>query len=106
MLDRRSGNVNDVLQLIFVAYIWADIPMKQLANRNLRIEGDAKSFNEFVKLEVTYKPFADLDKRIAEDPSDHEVAIGREMFSDRAAKGPLANELFPNWSPKSLQEAI
>ncbi|QRV75646.1 NmrA-like family domain-containing protein 1 [Ceratobasidium sp. AG-Ba] len=99
----------------FVAYILGHTPMEQLANRNLRIEGDAKSFNEFVKLwegkhkvklEVTYKPLAELDEKAARDPSDHGASIGREMFSGRAAKGPLANELFPNWNPKSLLEAI
>ncbi|KAG8716550.1 hypothetical protein FRC08_009278 [Ceratobasidium sp. 394] len=99
----------------FVAYILGNVPVSQLANRNLRIEGDAKSFNEFaalweekhkVKLERTYKPISELDDRIAKDPTDHEAAIAREMFSGRAAQGPVANSLYPEWNPKSVKDAI
>ncbi|KAG8796501.1 hypothetical protein FRC12_021134 [Ceratobasidium sp. 428] len=99
----------------FVAYILANVPAAQLADQNLRIEGDLKSFNEFVnlweekhkvKLEVTYKPISELDNRIAQDPLDHEAAIAREMFSGRAAQGPVANSLFPDWNPKSIRDVI
>ncbi|KAG8696798.1 hypothetical protein FRC09_008252 [Ceratobasidium sp. 395] len=99
----------------FVAYILANVPTDQLADQNFRIEGDLKSFNEFVnlweekhkvKLEVTYKPISELDNRIAQDPSDHEAAIAREMFSGRAAQGPIANSLFPDWNPKSIRDVI
>ncbi|KAG9094244.1 hypothetical protein FS749_012830 [Ceratobasidium sp. UAMH 11750] len=99
----------------FVAYILGNVPVSQLANQNLRIEGDAKSFNEFaalweekykVKLERTHKPISELDDRIAKDPTDHEAAIAREMFSGRAAQGPVANGLYPEWSPKSVEDAI
>ncbi|KAG9124974.1 hypothetical protein FRC07_009496 [Ceratobasidium sp. 392] len=99
----------------FVAYILGNVPVAQLANQNLRIEGDARSFNEFValwedehkvKLEVTYKPISELDERITRDPSDHEAAIAREMFSGRAAQGPLANDLFPGWNPKLVKDTI
>ncbi|KAH7325316.1 hypothetical protein B0J17DRAFT_723085 [Rhizoctonia solani] len=96
-------SVEDVAR--FVAYIL----------QHLRIEGDRKSFNEFVaiwerkhkmKLDVSYKPISELDDRILRDPSDHEAAIGREMFSGRAAEGGTANSLFPGWNPKSLEDAI
>jgi hypothetical protein len=59
-----------------------------------------------VKLEVTYKPISELDERIAKDPGAHEAAIAREMFSGRAAEGPIANTLFPTWNPKSLRDAL
>ncbi|CAE6415134.1 unnamed protein product [Rhizoctonia solani] len=106
-------SVEDVAR--FVAYILQHVPVEQLRNQKLRIEGDRKSFNEFVviwerkhkvKLNVSYKPISELDERILRDPSDHEAAIGREMFSGRAAEGTAANLLFPGWNPKSLEDAI
>ena len=105
--------VEDVAR--FVAYILHKVPISQLENQKLRIEADRKSFNEFVeiwekkhkvKLDVTYKPIEELDARIANDPNDHEAAIGREMFSGRASEGPLANSLYPNWNPTPLEDAI
>ncbi|CAE6473919.1 unnamed protein product [Rhizoctonia solani] len=105
--------VEDVAR--FVAYILQYVPVEELRNQKLRIEGDKKSFNEFVgiwerkhqvKLEVSYKPISELDDRVSRDPSDHEAATGREMFSGRAVEGPTSNSLFPDWNPKSLEEAI
>ncbi|KAG8748979.1 hypothetical protein FRC11_011689, partial [Ceratobasidium sp. 423] len=99
----------------FVAYILQYVPIEQLRNQKLRIEGDKKSFNEFVgiwerkykvKLDVSYKPISELDDRVSRNPSDHEAATGREMFSGRAAEGPISNSLFPGWNPKTLEEAI
>ncbi|CAE6466029.1 unnamed protein product [Rhizoctonia solani] len=106
-------SVEDVSR--FVAYILENVPVEQLKNQKLRIEGDKKSFNEFVdiwerehqvKLDVFYKLVSELDDRISRNQSDHEAAIGREMFSGRAAEGPTSNSLFPDWKPKSLEEAI
>ncbi|KEP47330.1 putative phenylcoumaran benzylic ether reductase-like protein [Rhizoctonia solani 123E] len=106
-------SVEDVAR--FVAYILQNVPVEQLNNQKLRIEGDRKSFNEFVdiyerkhnvKLDVAYKSISELDERVSQDPSDHGAAIGREMFSGRAAEGPTSNSLFPGWKPKSLEEAI
>ncbi|KAF8596544.1 NAD(P)-binding protein [Ceratobasidium sp. AG-I] len=106
-------SVDDVAR--FVAYILQNMGLSQLTNQSFRVEGDAKSFNEFVeiweakhnvKLEVSYMPISELDERIVRDPADHEAAIGREMFSGRAATGPVANSLFPDWNPKSLRDAI
>ncbi|KAJ1300081.1 hypothetical protein OPQ81_002563 [Rhizoctonia solani] len=99
----------------FVAYILQRVTLEHLRNQKFRIEGDKKSFNEFVgiwerkhkvKLNVSYKPISELDDRVSRDSSDHEAAIGREMFSGRAAEGPTSNSLFPDWNPKSLEEAI
>ncbi|CAE6542777.1 unnamed protein product [Rhizoctonia solani] len=105
--------VEDVAR--FVPYILQNVPVEQLKNQKLRIEGDRKSFNEFVsiwerkhrvKLDVKYRPISELHKRISQDPSDHEAAIGREMFSGRAAEGPISSSLFLGWNPKSLEKAI
>ncbi|CEL56001.1 Isoflavone reductase homolog A622 OS=Nicotiana tabacum PE=2 SV=1 [Rhizoctonia solani AG-1 IB] len=99
----------------FIAYILQNMGIEQLVNRKLRIEGDKKSFNEFVgiwekkhqvKLDVSYRSISELNDRVSRDPSDHEAAIAREMFSGRAAEGPTSNSLFPGWKPKSLEEAI
>ncbi|CAE7175966.1 unnamed protein product [Rhizoctonia solani] len=106
-------SVEDVAR--FIAYILGNVPVEQLQNQKLRIEGDRKSFNEFVeiwekkhkvKLGVAYKPISELHDRVSRDPTDHEAAIGREMFSGRAAEGPTSNSLYPSWNPKRLEEAI
>jgi hypothetical protein len=59
----------------FVAHILGNVPVSRLANQSLRIEGDAKSFNEFaaiweethnvsVHMSILYVPDYGIDRAL------------------------------------------
>ncbi|KAF8608914.1 NAD(P)-binding protein [Ceratobasidium sp. AG-I] len=99
----------------FVAYILANVPLSKLENQDLCLQGDDKTFNQFIKiweekhnqkLKVTYKPLEELDERVASNAGDISAAITRELFSGRAHFKKVANGLYPDWNPRGVGAAI
>ncbi|TFK47436.1 NAD-P-binding protein [Heliocybe sulcata] len=108
----------------FVAYLLTHIPAKELAGKMISVGGDHKTLNELAesytsrtgkKLEATYLPIVDQEKILADEPPFSFQGIlayllvcydkGRADLRKTLPEG-LANELWPDWNPKSAVDAL
>jgi len=98
----------------YVAYVFTHIPPSELAWKILRIQGELTTFNKIV---VDYE--AKTGKKL------EVTRTSREVLAEKAGKGdlmsflfhewdlrggtvgsPLTNDLYPDWNPKSVIDAI
>ncbi|KAA1474004.1 NAD-P-binding protein [Dentipellis sp. KUC8613] len=102
----------------FLAYVLTTLPPDQLNNKTFRLEGERTSFNEVfkqyeaktgTKLEVTYRPIADLEAAVKANPADIVSVLHLHWATNTGTIGKkedLSNGLFPGWKPKTVIEAL
>ncbi|KAB5591663.1 Isoflavone reductase-like protein [Ceratobasidium theobromae] len=96
----------------YLAYVLGHVPITNLQDRVLGIQGDLKTANEVValweekckdKLQVTYHSVQELHSRLAANPGDILSAVMRETALGKSkVPEPLSNDLYPEWNPKSI----
>jgi len=98
----------------YVSYVLTRLPAEQLKNRTFTIAGDTKSFNEIFKayeaktgkkLEVTYIPVSEYDKRLAANPQDF-AAFLHKLWATAGPFTQTDNHLYPDWNPSSVLDNI
>ncbi|QRV73104.1 NmrA-like family domain-containing protein 1 [Ceratobasidium sp. AG-Ba] len=99
----------------WVANVLKTVPLEQLKDKHLNIQGDSASPNEIVKLweqkhndklTVDYRPFKELEDRIKADKNDFLAAILDEWHSGRGELKPLSNDLYPGWKPETVESVL
>ncbi|TFY63676.1 hypothetical protein EVG20_g6216 [Dentipellis fragilis] len=102
----------------FLAYVLTTLPPDQLNNKTFRLEGERISFNEVfkqyeaktgAKLEITYRPIADLEAAVKANPADIVSVLYLHWATGAGTIGEkedLSNGLFPGWNPKKVIEAL
>ncbi|KAJ1301053.1 hypothetical protein OPQ81_003471 [Rhizoctonia solani] len=99
----------------WIANILKAVPIKQLQNKHLRIQGNAASATEIItlwekkrsaKLEVEYHPQKELDERLSANKNDFIAFILREWVSGRGEIGGADNGLYPGWKPDSIENVL
>ncbi|KAG8765987.1 hypothetical protein FRC12_007151 [Ceratobasidium sp. 428] len=106
--------VRDVAQ--WVAKVLENVPIEQLQNKHLRIQGDLASSNEVVKLwerkhndklQVEYRPVEELEYRIKANKNDFLAILLKEWSAGCGQlKAPLSNNLYPSWKPSSVESVL
>lgn len=98
----------------YVGYVFTHIPPSELAWKILRIQGELTTYNKIIaayeartgrKLEVTRTPREALAEKASK--GDLNAFLLHEWDIRGATVGtPLTNDLYPNWNPKSVIDAI
>ncbi|KAG9081106.1 hypothetical protein FRC07_014641 [Ceratobasidium sp. 392] len=111
----HSGGFPEVCFVPWVAYVLKHVPIKDLQDKRLNIQGDAVSANEIValwekkhddKLEVEYHPVEELEARFNGNPDDVWAALAREWATGRGLLGRLDNGLYADWKPESVESTL
>ncbi|CAE6470631.1 unnamed protein product [Rhizoctonia solani] len=101
--------------LSWIANVLKSVPIEQLQNKHLRIQGDTATANDIIKLwekkhndklEVIYHPIIELDERLSADKNDVIAILVREMASGRGELGGKDNGLYPSWKPDTLESVL
>ncbi|KAB5591507.1 hypothetical protein CTheo_5064 [Ceratobasidium theobromae] len=99
----------------WLANVLKTTPVEQLQNKYLRIQGNAVSVNEIVKLweqkhnaklEVEYRPLKEIDDRVKADPNDILAVLLQEWSSGRGEIGAKDNGLYPGWKPEAIESVL
>ncbi|KDN46571.1 hypothetical protein RSAG8_04224, partial [Rhizoctonia solani AG-8 WAC10335] len=99
----------------WVANVLKTVPISELENKHLRIQGNAATANEVVKLwekkhndklNVEYHPLKELDDRVNASAEDFLAILLQEWASGRGEIGGKDNELYPGWKPDSLESIL
>ncbi|CEL59037.1 Isoflavone reductase homolog P3 OS=Arabidopsis thaliana GN=At1g75280 PE=1 SV=1 [Rhizoctonia solani AG-1 IB] len=119
----------------WIANVLKTVPIEQLQNKHLRIQGDAASVNEIIKLweqkhnvsitpwsclsphlmifqpwqeklEVIYHPTKELEERLDADKNDIFALILREWALGRGEIGGKDNGLYPAWKPDTVESVL
>ncbi|CAE6436156.1 unnamed protein product [Rhizoctonia solani] len=99
----------------WVANVLKTVPISQLENKHLRIQGNSASANEVValwekkhndKLEVEYHPLKELDDRVSASGEDFLAILLQEWSSGRGDIGGKDNGLYPNWKPDTIESVL
>ncbi|KAB5593373.1 Isoflavone reductase-like protein [Ceratobasidium theobromae] len=99
----------------WLANVLKTVPVEQFQNKHLRIQGNAASVNEVVKLweqkhnaklEVEYRPLKELDDRVKADVNDLLAVLLQEWSSGRGEIGGKDNGLYPGWKPEPIESVL
>ncbi|KDN46569.1 hypothetical protein RSAG8_04222, partial [Rhizoctonia solani AG-8 WAC10335] len=99
----------------WVANVLKTVPISELENKHLRIQGNVATANEVVKLwekknndklNVEYRPLKELDDRVNTSAEDFLAILLQEWASGRGEIGGKDNELYPGWKPDSLESIL
>ncbi|EJU01347.1 NADP-binding protein [Dacryopinax primogenitus] len=104
----------------YVLHVLRHLPFEELHNRRFNIQGDAKSFNQLVKLyetkhpgsavEVIYRPLAELEEKVANSEGDDRFweALMLAIVTGKAKhrEETLDNKEYPAWHPRGVAEVL
>ncbi|GAB1519680.1 hypothetical protein RhiTH_002748 [Rhizoctonia solani] len=98
-----------------LANVLKSVPVLQLQNKDISIEGSSSTLNEIVelwerkhndKLQVQHRSLKELDDRIGADPNDFLAILLRGFDAGHACVGGKDNVLYPNWKPDSVESIL
>ncbi|CAE6444299.1 unnamed protein product [Rhizoctonia solani] len=99
----------------WLANVLKSVPVLQLQNKDISIEGSSSTLNEIVelwerkhndKLQVQHRSLKELDDRIGADPNDFLAILLRGFDAGHAYVGGKDNVLYPNWKPDSVESIL
>ncbi|CAE6436148.1 unnamed protein product [Rhizoctonia solani] len=99
----------------WLANVLKTVPITQLENKDIRIQGNVATANEVIalwekkhnaKLEVDYRPFKELDDRLSANAEDFFATLLQEWSSGRGEIGGKDNELYPGWKPDTIESIL
>ncbi|KDN38855.1 hypothetical protein RSAG8_09261, partial [Rhizoctonia solani AG-8 WAC10335] len=101
----------------WLANVLKSVPISQVQDKELQIQGSVHTMNEVVKLweqkhkdklQVEYRPLKEIEDRIAADPNDF-LAILLRGLEEGPSYGHFDrndNALYPGWKPDTLESAL
>ncbi|QRW16426.1 NmrA-like family domain-containing protein 1 [Rhizoctonia solani] len=89
----------------WLANVLKSVPVLQLQNKDISIEGSSSTLNEIDKLQV-HRSLKELDDRIGADPNDFLAILLRGFDAGHACVGGKDNVLYPNWKPDSVESIL
>ncbi|CAE6395838.1 unnamed protein product [Rhizoctonia solani] len=99
----------------WLANVLKSVPISQLQNRDISIEGSSSTLNELVelweqkhneKLQVERRPLKEVEDRIAADPNDILAILLHGFEAGYGDVGGKDNELYPGWKPDSVESVL
>ncbi|QRV93615.1 NmrA-like family domain-containing protein 1 [Ceratobasidium sp. AG-Ba] len=99
----------------WVAHVLKDVPVTELQNKYLNIQGDLVSRNDIIrlwerkhkaKLEVEFRPVKELEERIEADPTDYLASVLAGWDTGEYHLQPIHNDLYPDWKPDSVESLL
>ncbi|KAJ1301050.1 hypothetical protein OPQ81_003469 [Rhizoctonia solani] len=99
----------------WLANVLKTVPISQLENKHLRIQGNVATAKEVIKLweqkhnaklEVEYHSVTELDDRVNANAQDFLAILLQEWSSGRGEIGGKDNELYPQWKPDSIESIL
>ncbi|CAE6366785.1 unnamed protein product [Rhizoctonia solani] len=99
----------------WLANVLKSVPISQLENKRLLIQGNVATTNEVIKLweqkhgaklEVDYHPTKELDDRVNASAEDFLAILLQEWTSGRGELGGKDNGLYPEWKPDTIESII
>jgi len=104
----------------YVLYVLTQLPSSKLAKRRFHIQGDAKSFNEIVRLyeskypgapiDVVYKPLSELENMVAKGegpvPIINGILLAIVTGQAKQNQTTLDNGEYPAWKPKGVVDIL
>ncbi|CAE6412323.1 unnamed protein product [Rhizoctonia solani] len=99
----------------WLANVLKSVPVSQLQNKDISIEGSVTTLNELVglwerkhndKLQVERRPLKELEDRIAADPNDFLAILLQGFDAGNAYVGGKDNKLYPRWNPDPVESIL
>ncbi|CUA78285.1 hypothetical protein RSOLAG22IIIB_13039 [Rhizoctonia solani] len=99
----------------WLANVLKIVPISQLENKHLRIQGNVASANEVIKLwetkhndklNVENHPVKELDDRVSASGEDFLAVLLQEWSSGRGEIGGKDNGLYAGWKPDSIESIL
>ncbi|CAE6429968.1 unnamed protein product [Rhizoctonia solani] len=99
----------------WLANVLKSVPISQLENKHLLIQGTVATANEVIKLweqkhgaklEVDYHPTKELDDRVNASADDFLAILLQEWASGRGELGGKDNGLYPEWKPDTIESVL
>ncbi|CAE6425385.1 unnamed protein product [Rhizoctonia solani] len=91
------------------------VPVSQLQDKELQIQGSAHTLNQVVKLweqkhndklRVEYRPLKEVEDRIAADPNDFAAILLQGFDAGYAHFDRNDNALYPGWKPDTVESVL
>ncbi|GAB1520367.1 hypothetical protein RhiTH_003442 [Rhizoctonia solani] len=99
----------------WLANVLKTVPISQLENKHLIIQGNVATANEVIKLweqkhnaklEVDYRSTKELDDRVNASAEDFLAILLQEWASGRGELGGKDNSLYPGWKPDTIESVL
>ncbi|KAG8716077.1 hypothetical protein FRC11_009702 [Ceratobasidium sp. 423] len=99
----------------WLANVLKSVPISQLQNKELQIQGSAHTLNEVVKLweqkhndklQVEYRPLKEVEDRIAADSNDFLAVLIKGFDAGYAYFDRNDNKLYPGWNPDPVENVL
>ncbi|CAE6470615.1 unnamed protein product [Rhizoctonia solani] len=99
----------------WLANVLKTVPISQLENKHLLIQGNVATANEVIKLweqkhnaklEVDYHSTKELDDRVNANAEDFLAILLQEWSSGRGELGAKDNGLYPDWKPDTIESIL
>ncbi|GAB1519679.1 hypothetical protein RhiTH_002747 [Rhizoctonia solani] len=99
----------------WLANVLKSVPVTELQNKDIAIQGSSLTLNEIVKLweqkhneklQVEYRPLKEMGDRIAADPTDLLAFLVRGFEVGHGNIGGEGNGLYPDWKPESVESVL
>ncbi|QRV93614.1 NmrA-like family domain-containing protein 1 [Ceratobasidium sp. AG-Ba] len=104
-----TGSIAD-----WLAHVLKHVPISQLQNRYLNIQGDFASANDIIKhwerkhqakLDVEHRSLEEVEQRM-KNPNDVIALFLTAWYSGQVQLKPLDNDLYPDWKPASVESVL
>ncbi|CAE6372143.1 unnamed protein product [Rhizoctonia solani] len=99
----------------WLANVLKTVPISQLENKDLLIQGNVATANEVIKLweqkhndklEVDYRSTKELDDRVNANADDLFAVLLQDWASGRGEIGGRDNGLYPGWKPDTIESIL
>ncbi|KAF8688412.1 Saccharopine dehydrogenase NADP binding domain, partial [Rhizoctonia solani] len=99
----------------WLANVLKIVPLSELENRYLLIQGNVATTNEVIKLweqkhnarlEIDFRPIKELDDRVNANPEDVYSVLAQDWASGRGEIGGRDNGLYPEWQPDTIESIL
>ncbi|CAE6505180.1 unnamed protein product [Rhizoctonia solani] len=99
----------------WLANVLKSVPVEQLQNKELQIQGSVHTLNQVVKLweekhndklQVEYRPLKEVEDRVAADANDFLAILISGFAAGYANFDRNDNALYPAWNPDSVESVL